>query len=103
VGIMLRAADSTNARKVTAMCSLCRSSRPANTITLFTARRAGASGRNGNTVGTYVCADFTCSRNVRMTKSTQEVTPDPGLTVEQRVEGMITRLDAFVDEVRRDS
>lgn len=32
----------------------------------FAARKAGAAGRRGDTVGTLVCADFGCSRTVRL-------------------------------------
>jgi hypothetical protein len=101
VGIMLRAAESARSRRVNAVCMLCRTGRSADSISLFTARRTGPAGRLGNTVGTYICADLDCSANVRVTKATPSLQPDPGLSVEQRVVGLITRLDSFVSEVER--
>ncbi|GAA5198988.1 FBP domain-containing protein [Rugosimonospora acidiphila] len=99
VGVQLRAAESKMSRRVSAMCSLCRTSQPGNNVSLFAARRAGQSGRDGNTVGTYICADLACCRNARMVKPTASVHPAPGLTVEQRVDGLLARADSFVAEV----
>jgi hypothetical protein len=97
VGVLVRAAESKMSRRTAAVCMLCRSGRPASDISLFTTRRAGASGRRGNTVGTYICADLACSRNVRVDKATASFRPDPGRTVEERIAGLTTRLDAFLD------
>ena len=99
VGVALRVADASGARKVSAMCSLCRSTRTGGNVGLFTAKRAGESGRLGNSVGTYVCSDLACSRNARLAKSTREVTVDGTLDPEQRSEGVRTRLAKFIDEV----
>jgi hypothetical protein len=41
-----------------AMCLLCQTTHSGGDVTLFTARRAGQAGRNGNTVGQYICADL---------------------------------------------
>ncbi|MGY1716213.1 FBP domain-containing protein [Geodermatophilus sp. SYSU D01106] len=65
VGIALRAAESRMSARRTVMCLLCRSTQPGDAVSLFTARRAGEAGRNGNTVGTYVCADLGCAARVR--------------------------------------
>lgn len=48
-----------------AQCSWCQDITLPNDVALFTARRAGAAGRNGNVIGTLICANFECSRNVR--------------------------------------
>lgn len=100
-GVALRAAESRMSRRVSAVCMLCRSGRSADTVSLFTARRAGEAGRGGNTVGTYICADLSCCANVRIDRPTESVQPDPGLDTGQRIAGLLTRLDAFVDEVLR--
>jgi hypothetical protein len=100
IGLLLRAAQSTMRRRITAMCQLCRSSRSADTVSLFTASRAGQAGRDGNTVGTYICADLTCSHNVRIQTPSASLQPDPGRSVEERIIGLHQRLDAFIDEVR---
>ncbi|MFC5907446.1 FBP domain-containing protein [Streptacidiphilus monticola] len=49
----------------TNLCSLCLTSHGGTGVALLSARRAGAAGREGNTVGTYVCADLSCSLYVR--------------------------------------
>ena len=89
------------AARISAVCMLCRTGRTASEISLFTARRAGPAGRNGDTVGTYICADLACSAHVRVTKATATLTPDPGLSVEQRIANLITRTGGFLTEVRR--
>jgi hypothetical protein len=101
VGMQLRAAESAMRRRMTAMCQFCRSSRSADTVSLFTARRTGRAGRDGNTIGTYVCADLACCHNVRVEKPSPSLQPDPGRSVEERIVGLRNRLDAFLDEVRR--
>ena len=47
------------------MCLLCQTAQSGDAVSLFTARRTGEAGRNGNTVGTYICADLGCSIRVR--------------------------------------
>lgn len=49
-----------------AQCSWCEDVTLRDDVQLFVARRAGAAGRRGDTVGTLVCAEFGCSRNVRV-------------------------------------
>jgi hypothetical protein len=97
VGVLVRAAESTMPRRTAAVCMLCRSGQSANNISLFTTRRSGPAGRKGDTVGTYICADLGCSRNVRIDKATASFRPDPGRTVEERIGGLQSRLDAFLD------
>ncbi|GIH17255.1 hypothetical protein Raf01_54270 [Rugosimonospora africana] len=99
VGVQLRAAESKMSGRVAAMCSLCRTGQPASNVSLFVARRTGQAGRNGNTVGTYICADLVCCRNVRLDKPSATLHPDPGLTIDERVERLRTRTDSFIDEV----
>jgi len=48
-----------------AQCSWCEDVTLRNDVQLFAARKAGAAGRNGDTVGTLACAEFGCSHNVR--------------------------------------
>jgi hypothetical protein len=64
LGIALRAAETRMSARRSAMCLLCHTVQSADAISLFTARRVGEAGRNGNTVGTYVCADLRCSTRV---------------------------------------
>lgn len=100
VGIALRAADSAMSRRRSAMCLLCRTVHPADTISMFTAKLTGPLGRNGNSVGTYICADLACSQNIR-TKKPGVPQPDQGLAIEERSAGLHSRLSAFIDDVLR--
>ena len=64
VGIVLKQADANPRRR--AQCSWCQDITLPNDVVLYGARRSGHGGRNGNTVGTLVCENFECSKNVRM-------------------------------------
>ncbi|MBS1908078.1 MAG: FBP domain-containing protein [Actinobacteria bacterium] len=48
-----------------AQCSWCEDVTLRNDVQFFAARKAGASGRNGNTLGVLICSGFGCSENVR--------------------------------------
>ena len=63
VSIMLRGSDKTAARKM--MCAWCEDIVDGLHAASFVAPLGGPGGRRGNTVGTWLCADFRCSRNVR--------------------------------------
>lgn len=61
VGIVLRLSADRRSGGRQNMCSLCTTVHSAADVALMVARRAGASGRQGNTVGAYLCADLACS------------------------------------------
>jgi len=63
VCVMLKQAEASTRSR--AQCSWCQDVTLPNDVALFTARRAGAAGRNGNVIGTLICANFECSSNVR--------------------------------------
>jgi hypothetical protein len=65
VGILLKQAEV--APRSRAQCSWCQDVHLPNDVLLYSARRVGAAGRNGDTVGILVCAEFQCSKNVRAT------------------------------------
>ncbi|MBN9157178.1 MULTISPECIES: FBP domain-containing protein [unclassified Microbacterium] len=48
-----------------AQCSWCEDVTLRNDVQFFAARKAGPSGRQGNTLGVLICANFGCSANVR--------------------------------------
>ncbi|MEV0489944.1 FBP domain-containing protein [Streptomyces atratus] len=79
------------------MCSLCLTTHPGSGVSLMTARKTGSAGREGNSVGVYICTDLACSLYVRGRK-----VPAPGgrfkesLTLEQQVERTRTNLAAFL-------
>ncbi|MBO9577353.1 MAG: FBP domain-containing protein [Microbacteriaceae bacterium] len=64
-GILLRQAEASP--RARAQCSWCQDVRLPNDVVFYSAKRSGPAGRNGNTIGTLVCQDFECSRNVRRT------------------------------------
>lgn len=69
--------------------------------TLVTAPKAGPAGREGNTVGTYVCTDLACPATTRLErKPSASVTPDLSLPVDERVAGLRVRVDGFLAAVR---
>ena len=101
LGIALRAADSTMSNRSAAMCLLCQSTQSGADVSLFTARRAGEAGRNGDTVGTYVCADLGCAARART-----EIPPwlrerDPVEVGEERAAELRERVETFLDAVLR--
>jgi hypothetical protein len=101
LGIAVRAADTRMSSRTTAMCLLCQTAQSGDAVSLFTARRVGEAGRNGNTVGTYICADLACSHRVRT-----EIPPwlqdrDPAEVVAERAEELRERVLGFVAAVRR--
>lgn len=63
VGVMLRQADA--APRSRAQCAWCNDVTLPNDVVLFSARKAGRAGRNGDTIGTLACARFECPANVR--------------------------------------
>lgn len=96
VGLALRAPQAGGRRKASSMCALCSSVRTSAEVDLFVAPRAGAAGRTGNTVGTYVCADLACSAYARGLRKL-DLPQGERLPVPQRVERLQRRLEAFVE------
>ena len=101
VGIAVRAADTRMSSRTAVMCLLCQTGQAGDAVSLFTARRTGEAGRNGNTVGTYICADLGCSDRVRT-----EIPPwlqlrDPDEVVAERAAELRGRAEGFLDAVRR--
>lgn len=104
-GIVLRAADRGTTARRRAMCAWCEDVVETEDVALFTARRAGPSGRKGDSIGTLICGDFRCSRNVRRTPTAAEAGSNieevRELIVADRIEGLRERSTAFVAEVAR--
>lgn len=66
VGIALRFAPGN--RTKTTMCDICLTVHTGGGVAMMVAAKAGASGRVGNTVGIYLCADLDCSAYIRGTR-----------------------------------
>ncbi len=99
VGIVLRAASSQPTPGISAMCSLCRTPQPGHQVTLFAAPKAGQSGRDGNTIGTYICSDLRCSTIIRIAPPKYDMQPHPDEVIASRVAGLVQRLESFLGAV----
>jgi hypothetical protein len=97
VGIVLRRADASPPRR--AQCSWCRDVTLPNEVVLYSAQRAGAAGRNGNTIATWVCGEFQCSANVRKLPSMAYLGFDVAAARLERIDMLRLRSAGFVAEV----
>jgi FBP C-terminal treble-clef zinc-finger len=98
VGVLLRQAEGRARNR--AQCSWCEDVQLPNDVVLFSAKRAGAAGRNGNTVGTLVCSDFECSTNVRKRPPVAYIGFDVDAARVQRIESLRRHVAAFVRDIR---
>ncbi|BDZ66154.1 FBP domain-containing protein [Agromyces mangrovi Wang et al. 2018] len=97
IGILLRQAD--RAPRSRAQCSWCSDVTLPNDVVLYTARRSGKSGRNGDTVGTLICEDFECSRNVRRTPTLAYEGFDVEAARQERIDDLQLRAASFASGV----
>ncbi|MFE5209486.1 FBP domain-containing protein [Streptomyces sp. NPDC056600] len=99
LGLSLRAVSAGAARGFTArsLCSLCLTTHVRGDVVLMSARRTGEAGRQGNTVGQYLCADLACSLYLRgMKESAAGRGFEESLGLEGKVARMRDNLDAFL-------
>ncbi|GCD98457.1 FBP domain-containing protein [Embleya hyalina] len=100
VGVTLRFPAQRRGYLHRSMCSLCLTTHPGSGVSLMTARRTGRAGRDGNSVGVYMCTDLACSLYVRGLKK-----PAPGgrfeesLTMAEQIERTKDNLSAFLAKV----
>jgi hypothetical protein len=99
-GIMLRAPEGGARKNRSVLCELCRDVFSKEDVLLWVAKRAGQSGRDGNTVGTLICADFLCCGNVRKEPPANEINPDPAAVVLRQIEGLMERTAQFLARVQ---
>ncbi|GAA1235136.1 FBP domain-containing protein [Oryzihumus leptocrescens] len=98
LGLALRA-PSTSGSRGSALCNLCWSAHKPSDVVLFVAPRAGSAGRDGNTVGTYICADLACSLYVRGLRPLELPQGESMVEPAERARRLTDRLGAFVDRV----
>lgn len=98
VSIMLEA-TSRGASAKQGMCSLCHTFHSSSEIVFMGARRAGARGRDGNTVAAAMCADLACSLYARKLKNPTRVQPQETLDIDGRVYRLQMNLATFVARV----
>jgi hypothetical protein len=101
VGILLRSSEFSLQPGIAAMCSLCRITRRSDEISLFTAPRSGQAGRDGNTIGTYLCDDLACSHLIRMLPPSHPSQPSPDDILASRAAELTSRLRAFTASVMK--
>ena len=103
VGLLLRAGTPGARGRRASLCAWCEDVTSPDDVMLYVTRRAGAAGRQGNTIGTLICADFTCSANVRRRPTLAEAGSDDdaarAAVVERRVAGLRARSARFAAEV----
>jgi hypothetical protein len=101
--LMLRKAEHVSGRGAarSGMCQVCLTSHASSGISLFTAALTGASGRNGNSVGDYLCSDLACSLYLRGKRQPKLrlVRHEETLTVEEKVERAMAKLRGFTRRV----
>ena len=97
-GIAVSTQTSGAPRRFAGLCDLCNTAHHVSDVALFAARRAGTAGREGNTVGMYICADLACSLYIRGLKEL-DVPQGETATPEVRAERLATRLESFVQRV----
>ncbi|MHA7247971.1 FBP domain-containing protein [Arthrobacter tecti] len=98
-GLLLRAPEGGAKKNRTVLCEMCRDVFSKEDVLLWVARRGGKSGRNGNTVGTLICADFICSANVRREPPANEINPEPAVVVTRQIAALRTRIGKFLGRV----
>lgn len=81
------------------MCSVCVTTHVGG-VSLLVAPKAGKAGQQGNSVGTYMCDDLSCSLYVRGRKDA-----GPGarlhetITLEEKIQRTVANISAFVAKV----
>jgi len=83
------------------MCSLCHTPQPSTQVVMFSAPRGGEAGREGNSVGTYICMDLGCSAIIRMVPTTSELTLMRDEVIARRSAGLQERLERFTANIMR--
>lgn len=97
VGVALRFPSVRRGFLHRSLCSVCLTTHPGSGVSLMTARKAGAAGREGNSVGVYMCADLACSLYIRGKK-----VPESGgrfeetLTQEEQIARTVGNLSSFL-------
>lgn len=97
IGILFRQTEA--APRARAQCSWCHDVKLPNDVVLYSAKRSGPSGRNGNTVGTLICEEFQCSHNVRVTPPLAYEGFDREAARQRRIDDLRVRAASFAAQV----
>lgn len=99
VGIALRMATPPKSRLKSSMCAFCHTIHAATDISLFSARKTGKTGKNGDTVGTYICRDLACCLYVRGKRKPDVPQPNESISETEKIERMVGNVIKFVSRV----
>jgi len=99
IGIMLTSAEATPTKR--AQCSWCQDVSLPNDVLFYSARRAGAAGRRGDSVGTLICADFECSANVRRDPRVAYLGFDVEAARQSRMRALVEHATGFAEDLAR--
>ncbi|MBT2414095.1 FBP domain-containing protein [Streptomyces sp. ISL-12] len=100
VGVALRFQPGRRGVLQRSLCSLCLTTHPRGGVSLMTARKAGPAGREGNSVGLYMCTDLACSLYLRGKKVPENGTRfEESLSLEEQVARTLGNLDAFLGKL----
>ncbi|WP_406096797.1 FBP domain-containing protein [Kitasatospora purpeofusca] len=97
VAVALRSSGAASWQARRSLCSLCVTTHTGG-VSLLVAARAGKAGKQGNSVGAYMCADLACSLYVRGKKEVGTKLHE-SLTLEEKIERTLANLAAFVAKV----
>ncbi|MBC9715890.1 FBP domain-containing protein [Streptomyces sp. TRM66268-LWL] len=98
-GVVLRAGARRTGQARPSMCRICLTAHEGG-VPLMVAPRAGEAGKQGNSVGVYMCGELDCSLYARGIKQVRpSMRLGETLTVEERVARMVTNLEAFLTKV----
>ena len=83
------------------LCQICLTGHASSGVTLLAAPLSGARGREGDTVGVYICADLACPLYLRGKRQPKLRTGryEESLGLDERIARMVGNLDAFVARV----
>ncbi|MEU9479009.1 FBP domain-containing protein [Streptomyces sp. NPDC048191] len=100
IGVALRFQTARRGFLHRSMCSVCLTTHPGGGVTLMAARKAGTAGREGNSVGLYMCTDLACSLYVRGRKVPESGARfEESLTLEEQIARATGNLYAFIDKL----
>ncbi|WP_034087181.1 FBP domain-containing protein [Streptacidiphilus albus] len=98
-GLALRCPSAASWQTRRSLCSMCLTAHTGG-VSLMVAPKAGKAGRQGNSVGAYICSDLACSLYVRGAKDAGVGARLPeSLTLEEKVRRTVANVAAFIGKV----
>lgn len=98
-GLALRCPSAASWQTRRSLCSMCLTAHTGG-VSLMVAPKAGKAGRQGNSVGAYICSDLACSLYVRGAKDAGAGARLPeSLTLEEKVQRTVANVVAFIGKV----